>query len=934
MQTERWQQIEEIFQKALDSLPEKRAALLGTVCGNDVDLREEIESLLAAHEKSVFTAAGAFQDAVKVLERRAGQLPEAHKIGPYRVIREIGRGGMGSVYLAARADDAYQKLVAIKIIRRGLDTEDIVQRFRSERQILATLDHPNIARLLDGGTTDEGLLYFVMEYIEGEPIDQYCDARKLNLTERLKLFQSVCAAVSYAHQNLVVHRDIKAGNVLVTKDAVPKLLDFGIAKLLAPGATTGDQTLTIQRALTPEYASPEQVRGGPITTASDVYSLGILLYRLLTGHRAYRAHMSSPSEIEHAICDEEPTRPSVIVLREESSEEASDTRELVAEKRGSPPEKLSRRLRGDLDNIVLMALRKDPARRYASAAQFSEDISRHLALLPVIARHDTAAYRAARFITRHRAGVAAVALLIVSLIGGVLATSWQARVARAERAKAQQQFNDVRNLATSFLFEFNSSIQSLPGATPARKLLVQRALEYLSKLSQQAQGDSGLQRDLAEAYLKIGDLQGNPYEPNLGDTQGAEQSYERSLAISSALATADKRDTKAQLYLARSFQSLGEVLPLLGKGGEGAVNLRKAAEIFEPLVRNSPKDRQLRIQLADCYQSLGDLLGHSELQNLGDRAGALESYRKGLAVFETIAADNAKDVAGKGGIAVMRTRIGDMQMANGDLSAALEDYRVALDRAESLVADDPKNDRFQRILALCNRKIADVEGQRGNFKAALQNAIKASEINQALAAADPDNAQASMNFALSLTTTADLMSKTGDQQVALAKYRQVVAILEKRSKAAPDDVFINGRLGESLISLGGALTKQSDKEEARKATSRGLVLMQELASRSGVTPDELSRYAVALLTCEPADLRQPALALQKARQAVDKSGGKDPKDLDILARAYFENRDSAAAIEAENKALGLLPPSAQAGSLMRQRIEGQLAKYESGRTGR
>jgi eukaryotic-like serine/threonine-protein kinase len=347
--------------------------------------------LLAAHEGSSLTGPSAFQDALKVLEQRTGQLQPGRRIGPYRVLREIGRGGMGSVYLAARADDAFQKLVAIKIIRRGLDTDDVLRRFRSERQILATLDDPNITRLLDGGTTDDGLPYFVMEYVEGEPIDQYCDARKLNITERLKLFQGVCAAVSYAHQNLVIHRDIKPGNVLVTKEGLPRLLDFGIAKLLAPGA--GHRTTTMLRPLTPEFASPEQVRGELVTTASDVYSLGVRLYQLLTGRRPYRAATGTAAEIEAAICDEEPEKPSLAITRcgkTASTLGASPSPEAVSATREGTRDKLRRRLAGDLDNIVLLALRKEPQRRYASANQLSEDIGRHLTSLPVIARPDTA----------------------------------------------------------------------------------------------------------------------------------------------------------------------------------------------------------------------------------------------------------------------------------------------------------------------------------------------------------------------------------------------------------------------------------------------------------------------------------------------------------------------------------------------------------------
>src|SRR5262249_15349906 len=297
------------------------------------------------------TTPSGLADGIRVLEQRNRQNDEGRKIGSYRVLREIGRGGMGSVYLAARADDAFQKLVAIKIIRRGLDTDDIIQRFRSERQILANLDHPNITRLLDGGTTDDGLPYFVMEYIDGEPIDRYCGRCKLGVLERVRLFQSVCAAVRYAHQNLVIHRDIKPGNVLVTKDGVPRLLDFGIAKLLAKGAESNDVTVTAARRLTPEYASPEQVRGELITTACDVYSLGALLYRLLTGHSPYRV-AASAAELERAICEEDPQKPST-VISEAAPESAAAGLTSVRASRDGTSDKLRKRLQGDLDNILL-----------------------------------------------------------------------------------------------------------------------------------------------------------------------------------------------------------------------------------------------------------------------------------------------------------------------------------------------------------------------------------------------------------------------------------------------------------------------------------------------------------------------------------------------------------------------------------------------------
>jgi len=422
MDPNRWRLIDDLFQAALDCEPAARAELLDASCEGDAALRAEVESLIEAHGDGGFTSEG--HEFESVLEAYAAQAAAGRRIGAYRVEREIGHGGMGRVYLATRADDVFEKRVAIKVLR-DQETASVRARFRTERQILATLDHPNITRLLDGGTTDDGLPFFVMDFIEGEPIDRYCERCRLTVTERLALVQRVIAAVQYAHQHLVIHRDIKPTNVLVTDARMPYLLDFGIAKLIAPDGRWHDRTRTHLRLLTPEYASPEQVRGEPITTATDVYALGVLLYQLLTGHRPYRGVMTSAAEIERAICEEEPERPSNAAMW------AGGT---MCE---GTPERLRRRLAGDLDTIVLMALRKDPRRRYASVEQFGEDIRRHLENLPVMARPDSRRYRTAKFIRRHQSLVAAAALVVMALTTGLVATLWEAHRARQERDAAR-----------------------------------------------------------------------------------------------------------------------------------------------------------------------------------------------------------------------------------------------------------------------------------------------------------------------------------------------------------------------------------------------------------------------------------------------------------------------------------------------------------------
>ena len=411
---ERYSRLQELFDTVLDLPPDERAAHLEKQCGADAALRQEVEALLRADAQTTsFGEQSPFAIPEDLFSEEIEEQVTGRRFGVYQVIREIGRGGLGAVYLAARVDDEYRKEVAIKLIRRGLDTDDILQRFRTERQILAQLDHPNIARLIDGGTTDDGLPYFVMEYVKGEPITAYCEAHELKLSERLELFRKVCAAVTYAHQNLVVHRDLKPSNILVTEEGEPKLLDFGIAKLLSADDEMLTQTAPGLRAMTPDYASPEQIKGGKITTASDVYSLGVLLYEILTGQRPYRLKTRTAEEISRAITEQEPERPST------SAAAASTNRNSQIDIRKS--------LRGDLDNIVLMALRKEPERRYSSVAQFSADIRHHLEGRPVIAHKDTFKYRATKFIRRNTIAMAAAALLLLTLIGGIVATAWQAQ---------------------------------------------------------------------------------------------------------------------------------------------------------------------------------------------------------------------------------------------------------------------------------------------------------------------------------------------------------------------------------------------------------------------------------------------------------------------------------------------------------------------------
>jgi serine/threonine protein kinase len=435
MTPEKLSQIRKLYEAALSQQPSERDAYLDLECQGDGEIRAEVERLLAAREQVPdWLGQPMLGEAYPAFETPpvAGPRMEGRRLSGYTLIREIGRGGMGSVYLAERSDGAFKKQVAIKLVQPGRAGVAFIGRFQQEREILASLDHPNIARLLDAGATEEGLPYLVMELVEGQPIHQWCDARKLHISERIALLRTVCGAVRHAHQHLIVHRDLKPGNILVTPDGTVKLLDFGIAKLLGDepkGELPATQTLA--QMMTPDYASPEQVRGYAITTLTDVYSLGVVCYELFTGHRPYRLTSAALHEIARVISEVEPLRPSAVVDTTESrigDPTGAITPQAVSEVREGTPGRLRNRLKGDLDCIVLTALQKEPARRYSSVESLDEDLRRHLEHRPITAKPDDAWYRANRFIRRHAAGVMAAALIVISLLSGMAAFVWQARI--------------------------------------------------------------------------------------------------------------------------------------------------------------------------------------------------------------------------------------------------------------------------------------------------------------------------------------------------------------------------------------------------------------------------------------------------------------------------------------------------------------------------
>jgi non-specific serine/threonine protein kinase/serine/threonine-protein kinase len=661
------------------------------------------------------------------------------RIGHYTVLEQIGSGGMGEVFSAVRSDGQFDQKVAIKLVRAGGDSASVLDRFRNERQILAGLDHANIARLLDGGTTEDGTPFFAMELVSGLPIDKYCDTHKLSISKRLELFREVCSAVQYAHQHLVIHRDLKPGNILVTEEGTPKLLDFGISRLLE---ASGSLEATQYPSFTPDYASPEQLRAEPTSTSSDIYSLGVVLYQLLTGRFPYRVEPRTPAKLSSAIAAGDPERPSTCVVQKETVTTAEGSREVApeffAEARETTPMLLRSNLRGDLDYILLKALRKEPDQRYSSAEQLSEDIKNHLTARPISARKGTWTYYTGKFLRRHRAGVAAAAVVFVALLTGV-AISWrEARIAEANRRKADARFNDVRKLANSLIFDVHDSIQTLPGATDSRKLILDKAMEYLDSLAADSQSDPSLMRDLVVGYARIAELEGNPSFPNLGDTQASLANYEKALSLEESLVRMYPQSERDRLNLAELHENLSEVhMAATGNISEALRNCRLSVEMFDAALAAKPNDVKILARNISVYRNLGLLqIGNGLGGTTGSVESGIEALERALALDSRAMELAPNDIAYRAEGAGIRIALGDAYLKLGDRSSAEQHFRESLKTFNSL---EPKgeNIRIMTNRAVVATKIGDAMMIEGKYAQALESYKEGQSLIENLLARDP-----------------------------------------------------------------------------------------------------------------------------------------------------------------------------------------------------
>jgi serine/threonine protein kinase/tetratricopeptide (TPR) repeat protein len=754
MKPERWEHLKELFAEALTLGGAERERFLDRACAGDGELRDELDALLTAeHHAGGFLAGSAAEVLLRELQEPASS-PIGRRFGAYRVVSEIGRGGMGVVYRAVRDDDTFHKEVALKLLHTDLALDYFEERFRRERQILATLDHPNIARLLDGGADETGRPYCVLELVEGTHIDAYCREHGLDLAARLELVRTACSAVALAHSRLVVHCDLKPANVLVTADGTVKLLDFGIAKLLASEPSGPAPAVTVAGWwMTPEYASPEQVRGEPVTTATDVYAIGVMLFELLTGRKPYDLGTRSPDEMVRAICEQEVTRPSQAVVRLRPDGAVDRTK--LASPAGAPDanaRRLRRRLEGDLDTIVLRALAKDPSRRYASVVQLSDDLRRHLSGLPIRARPDRVGYRVRKFVGRNRVAVAAALLVLATLCGGLIATVQQARVAHAERLVAERRFDEVRSLAGTFIFEIHDEVAALPGSTAVRKRIVELGLQYLERLEQEAGDDAALQAELATAYERIAAVQGGVGVANLGDRNGAIRSQQR------------------------------------------AVVLR------ETVARGAPADLGAQLALAKAHSSLGDLVGAA-----GDRTGRLDQYEQANRIRSAAAALAPADPAVRRAVAAGRWDEAQVRVDDGDLEGGLAAFEAVLELYRDLGEAPGATDGDRRNLALACKKVGAVRSVVVDPEGALDSLTAALAIDQQRMASNPSHPETMLDVAFDHGDLGYVLLQLGRPDDAVVHYEQAVGLRETVSAADPEDVRARSVLRSGQQRLAGAL---------------------------------------------------------------------------------------------------------------------------------
>jgi eukaryotic-like serine/threonine-protein kinase len=803
MNADGWADVESVFAEVLEAEPADRAALLDRRCDGRPELRAEVESLLSAHAR-----AGGFITPVTLspgqpLDGPAGP-QTGDMVGAYRLAERVGEGGMGVVYRAERADDTYSQRVAIKLIAATVLMADGGRRFRAERQILAALQHPNIVTFLDGGFTAQGSAYLVMEYVEGLPITTFCRERRLPLDARLRLFRQVCSAVHHAHRHGVVHCDIKPGNVIVTPDEVPKVLDFGVARLLDGGPGRPLTTLPDMpfRAMTPNYASPEQLRGLPVTTSVDVYSLGVLLYEILTDSRPYDTTDLPFDEVLRRVVHTDPGRPSTARRADDSA----------------LPYEVRRALKGDLDAIVARSMDKVPERRYASAEELGDDVTRFLDGAPVQARVPSLPYVIGKLAARHRPAIAAAAAALVLLVTALVVTLWQARVATAERTRAERRFNEVRKLANTLIFTIHDAVAPLPGSTPVRQVIVTEALGYLERLAGEAHDDLRLRIELAEAYARIGRVQGHPQMANLGDQDGAIASFRKAQHLLTPTVLAPGAPFEAVVTYVSAVQALSQTLVVTGHRTEAVASAGEAVRVADALVDRMPADARARRLLASAYFGAASVSLVTESKPNWDKA---------LTLYDALLAESPDDPVRQRNVALVEKYLGAYEETQHDYAAALQHHLRASGLDERRRQRNPNDRVAQFDVAIDLSNVAHAYSQTGNPSGGAEFYQRSLVIREGLAATDPKDVLARSKVAYVHRRLAEVYRDTGRRTLAFSHVRQALAMYEALGMS---DVYHRLEMADSLWLLGSLEKADGRLQPACAAYAKALTGMRAVAA--------------------------------------------------------------------------------------------------------
>jgi non-specific serine/threonine protein kinase/serine/threonine-protein kinase len=842
MTPERWEQIRDVLEKALELAPDERSAFLDEACSSDPSLRKEVEALLAqsANVPSGFLQSSAMAEMISVeLEsvNSAAALEEGQEFAQrFHLIRKLGEGGMGQVWLAEQTFPV-RRQVALKMIKAGMYDEAVVERFQAERQSLAIMEHPAIAKVFDAGTTPQGQPYFVMEYVPGLPITEYCDQKKLTIRDRLELFIEACEGVQHAHQKAIIHRDLKPANILVVEvdgKPVPRIIDFGLAKAVTH-AIAGDARKTQFGNLvgTPGYMSPEQadVNVQDIDTRTDVYSLGVVLYVLLSGREPLESKQGQKQQLDELLRklrEDEPPRPSTRTGsdRQFSSTIASST---IAEARSTEPRQLTRVLRGDLDCITMKALEKDRARRYGAPSDLAADIRRYLDHEPVLACPPSAFYRSGKFVKRHKFALAVASVFALMVLAGAVAIIREAQIARMQEARAERRFESLRKLTDSMLFEFHDSIETLPGSTSARELVVSRALEYLQQIETEANNDPATLRDLAAAYERIGRIRAEENHPHLGGAGSlieAKQLYEKALGIRRKLAAANPGDASLQVDLLGTMTLVGSIHYLLGDL-DGAAELGRQRLKIEEQLRASHDSEKLEYEIADTLVANGFF----EIW-LGNYNSALDDERHALTMNEAFLRADPTSLRNQRRILISHNWIALALKFDRKFAAAADEYRQSIQIAEQLAVRDPNNTSVQAFLAGDNEELCKSLAYAGSFSQVRSSCQSSIAMNESMVKSDKSNVQAVADLASSNLTMGLALYLMHSPREALVFAQRSDSMFSTVALRDPDPLS-NGMVHAVALLYAGRIEATLHRTEmASKNLAEAQALLEQLAKRS------------------------------------------------------------------------------------------------------